>query len=236
MDGVYSQEIRLKNRDVDMHRRLRTSRLFELLQEAAIAHTEALGMGREKTLDRGLLWVVTLQRAEIARMPEYDELIRVESWPGETMHVLFPRFYSLETFEGESLVKASALWTLVDSKTRKMVFPERNGIVIEEERTGYEIGLPSPPKAIGCPNNRNFTVPFSFVDLNGHMNNTGYFDLAEDMIGESAKGRQLKEISTEYSSEIKIGESMELKWGNEYDLYYLEGNTERRVFRMSLKY
>jgi acyl-ACP thioesterase len=79
-------------------------------------------------------------------------------------------------------------------------------------------------------------VPFSFVDLNGHMNNTRYFDLAEDMIGESAKGRQLKEISTEYSSEIKIGESMELKWGNEDDLYYLEGNTERRVFRMSLKY
>jgi acyl-ACP thioesterase len=68
------------------------------------------------------------------------------------------------------------------------------------------------------------------------MNNTRYFDLAEDMIGESAKGRQLKEISTEYSSEIKIGESMELKWGNEDDLYYLEGNTERRVFRMSLKY
>ena len=152
------------------------------------------------------------------------------------MHVLFPRFYSLETFEGESLVKASALWTLVDSKTRKMVFPERNGIVIEEERTGNEICLPSPPKAIGCPNNGNFTVPFSFVDLNGHMNNTRYFDLAEDMIGESAKGRQLKEISTEYSSEIKIGESMELKWGNEDDLYYLEGNTERRVFRMSLKY
>ena len=71
------------------------------------------------------------------------------------------------------------------------------------------------------------------IDIDLH---TRYFDLAEDMIGESAKGRQLKEISTEYSSEIKIGESMELKWGNEDDLYYLEGNTERRVFRMSLKY
>ncbi len=90
MDGVFSRELRLKNRDVDMYRRLRTSRLFELLQEAAIAHTEALGMGREKTLDRDLLWVVTLQRAEISRMPEYDETVRVESWPGETMHVLFP--------------------------------------------------------------------------------------------------------------------------------------------------
>ncbi len=233
---MHSEEIKIRNNHTDMYRRLRISTMFEWFQEGSITHTEELGCGREKTLDKGLLWVVTLQRAEIGRLPLYDEKIIFKTWPGRTMHVLFPRFYSLETLEGESLVKASALWTLVDSKTRKMVFPERNGIIIEEERTGNEIGLPSPPKAIGCPNNGKFTVPFSFVDLNGHMNNTRYFDLAEDMIGESSKGRQLKEISTEYSSEIKIGESMELKWGNEDDLYYLEGNTERRVFRMSLKY
>ena len=65
--SLYERELRLRSKDVDMHRRLRTSVLFELLQEAAIAHTEALGMGREKTLDRGLLWIVTMQSAEIRR-------------------------------------------------------------------------------------------------------------------------------------------------------------------------
>ena len=102
MSGIYTQELRLKNRDVDMFRRLRVSRRFELLQEASVAHTEALGMGREKTLDRGILWVVTLQRAEICRLPEYDETIRLYTWPGETMHVLFPRHYRLETDGGRS--------------------------------------------------------------------------------------------------------------------------------------
>ena len=69
----YREEILLRSKDVDMFRRLRTSELFRLLQEASIRHTELLGMGRDKTLDRGILWVLLMQRAEITRMPEYDE-------------------------------------------------------------------------------------------------------------------------------------------------------------------
>ena len=68
----YREEILLRSKDVYMFRRLRTSELFRLLQEASIRHTEQLGMGREMTLDKGLLWIVTLQEAEIARMPVYD--------------------------------------------------------------------------------------------------------------------------------------------------------------------
>ena len=89
--SVYRQELLLRSKDVDMFRRLRTSELFRLLQEASIRHTEQLGMGRDKTLDKGILWVLLLQSAEIARMPEYDERIVLKSWPGRTMHLLFPR-------------------------------------------------------------------------------------------------------------------------------------------------
>ena len=76
--------------DTDANRTLRLSRLYTLLQEASIRHTEQLGMGREKTLDKGILWVLTQQRCEIRRMPEYDEHIVLKSWPGRNMHLLFP--------------------------------------------------------------------------------------------------------------------------------------------------
>ena len=66
--SVYREELLLRSKDVDMFRRLRTSELFRLLQEASIRHTEQLGMGRDKTLDKGILWVLLMQRAEIVRM------------------------------------------------------------------------------------------------------------------------------------------------------------------------
>ena len=217
--SVYAESVLLRSKDVDLYRRLRTSELFRMLQEAAIRHTEQLGMGRDKTLDRGILWVLLMQRAEITRMPEYDETVVLKSWPGRTMHLLFPRYASLETASGEPLLKASALWSLVDAETRRVVFPEKVGVEIEGVVTG------------------DFTVPYSFVDVNGHMNNTRYFDLAEDCIGAAAAGARLKSIAAEYQNEARLGETLHLRWGEASPgEYFLAGETGRDVFRMRLCY
>ena len=234
--SVFREELLLRSKDVDMFRRLRTSELFRLLQEASIRHTEQLGMGRDKTLDKGILWVLLMQRAEIVRMPEYDERIVLKSWPGMTMHLLFPCYYSLETASGEPLLKASALWSLVDQKTRKVVFPEKYGVAIEGVVTGEEIAMPGAVAKRDCGCERDFTVPYSFVDLNGHMNNTRYFDLAEDSVGAAAAGRLLRGISVEYQNEALLGEKLHLHWSGGEGSVYLCGETERPVFRMQLDY
>ncbi|MBO5638632.1 MAG: hypothetical protein J5916_01875 [Oscillospiraceae bacterium] len=236
MSEIYTERLTLRSRDVDMFRHLRTSELFKLLQEASIRHTEQLGMGRDKTLDKGILWVLLMQRAEITRMPEYDERIVLRSWPGKTMHLLFPRFYSLETEAGEGLVKASALWGLVDAKTRKAVFPERYGVEIAGMENGEEIDLPGPIRKLDCDREKRFEVPYSYVDLNGHMNNTRYFDLAEDCVGAAVKGRRLKEIRAEYVNEARIGEALILHWNGEDGEVFLSGESSKAVFRMTLRY
>ena len=234
--SILCENLKLRSKDVDMFRRLRSSELFKLLQEAAIQHTEELGMGREKTLDKGILWVVLMQKAEIIRMPVYDEEILLKSWPGKTMHLLFPRYYSLETTEGETLVRASAIWCLVDAETRKVVFPESYGVEIQGVVTGAEIDLPGGIRKQDGDRERNFTIPYSFVDLNGHMNNTRYFDLAEDCVGLAAQGRQLKEIRTEYANEARFGETLQLHWHEENGEVYLDGESDKTVFRMLLRY
>ncbi|MEE8722813.1 MAG: acyl-ACP thioesterase domain-containing protein [Eggerthellaceae bacterium] len=60
---------------------MRLSRLIETFQEAAIANTELLGRGRERTLDRGILWAVVGRSLRVNRWPRYGERIVVESWP-----------------------------------------------------------------------------------------------------------------------------------------------------------
>jgi acyl-ACP thioesterase len=221
--SILKKTFRVTSSDVDLWRRMRPSVLFRLVQEAAIAHTEALGMGREKTLDRGILWIVTLQSAEIRRMPEYDDDLVLRSWPGETMHVLFPRYFALDTEAGEPLVRVSAIWTLLDAEKRSMVFPEKAGIHIDGGKTGDEIALPSPPRPVPFTDSADFTVPYSYVDLNGHMNNTRYFDLAEDLLPYAKDGRRLTRLSTEFAREIPLGETVSVRWGEENGRVYLAG-------------
>ena len=235
--SIYRETLRLRSRDVDLYRRLRTSRLFELFQEASIRHTEQLGMGREKTLDKGLLWIVTLQEAEIARMPVYDETITLVSWPGDTMHLFFPRYYRVLDEAGECLVAGNALWMLIESESRKMVFPDRHSIAIEGVKTGHETALAKPVGRVEGSESAAFTVPYSYVDLNGHMNNTRYFDLAEDLLGLAAEGRALKSIRTEYLQEVRLGETLTVTWSSpDADTRCVEGGGQKPCFRMEMRY
>lgn len=231
--NLYETSCRLKNRDVSLFRKLKISRMFEFLQEASIAHTEALGAGREKTLDRGLLWVVMQQEMKIVHLPEYDEEIRIVSWPGNTMHVLFPRFYRILDAQNRLLAEGSALWALMDQETRKMVFPERNGVLIEGTVTGDEYPLPSRISAEETDASMAVTVPFSWCDLNGHMNNTRYFDLMDDLFQNGRECEIPRLIRAEYHQEVKYGEELTVQWTEKNGSFYMEGTADgKSTFRI----
>ncbi len=236
MSAIYERSLLLGSEHVDCFRRLRASTLFELLQTASIRHTEELGAGREKTLDKGLLWVVARQHAAIDRMPAYDERVTLRSWPGRTMRVLFPRYYELLSERGETLVRASAVWSLMDMETRTVVFPDEHGVEIEGAERGDELPYLTKLRKLETPNAFDFAVPYSYVDLNGHMNNTRYFDLIEDRIPAAKSGKILREAHAEYLSEARLGAALHVCWGKENDEYYVNGLAEQTCFRMSLLY
>ncbi len=234
--SIYQKEYTLLSSDVDAYRRLRLSRLFNMMQEAAIAHTTELGMGRSKTLDRGLLWIVTLTRMEADRLPAYDETVTLSSWPGETMHMFFPRYYTLTDASGQVLVRSSMLWALMDQTTRHMVFPEDHGIEIAGDAAPAPLPLPTPPKLPALADAGSFTVPYSYIDLNGHMNNTRYLDLAEDRMPEALHRLPVRRILTEYSAEASLGESIRLQTAAEPNAFSMAGFAEKRLFRLLIRY
>ncbi len=236
MGTVYERSLLLGSEHVNMHRRLRTSVLFELLQTAAIRHTEELGMGRDKTLDRGLLWVVVRQYVSVAHMPVYDERITLRSWPGEMQRLIFPRYYEISSERGETLVRSSAAWMLMDSATRGAAFPDEFGVFIPGAEREGQAPLIVPVRPAETAHSVDFRVPYSYVDLLGHMNNTRYFDLVENVVPAAAEGRELREIAAEYKHEIRFCETLRVAWGEEDGRYYVNGSGERPCFRMNLRY
>ena len=113
---------------------------------------------------------------------------------------------------------------------------EKYGVEIQGESTGEEIAIPGAPAKLECTEEQRFQVPYSYVDLNGHMNNTRYFDLAEDCTGAAAQGRALRFVSTEYVSEARFQDSFQVRWGWEGGSCYVCGEGEKPVFRMRLEY
>lgn len=234
---IYERKILIRSEQVDMTRRLRMSDLFRLLEEASIAHTELLGCTRDKTLDRGLLWVITRQLVEIDEMPAYDEEIIVRSWQGDMQHVFFPRFYEIER-EGRVMIRGQALWMLMEEESRTLVMPEDYDIFIPGRPDAGDMMLPTvviPESAGEAAVSTALVTRFSQVDINGHMNNTRYFDVIDDCIADQRPGVP-KKVLANYLSELRLGDEFILNQYKNAGTLYFEGTGDKPYFRVRYEY
>ena len=232
----YRTGMRIGIRDVNLFRRLKPSALFEIFQEMAVVHASGMGFGTDAVASMGAAWVIITQRVDINRMPQEGEFIYMETWTGKTSHLLYPRFHRILDEKGNVLIQASALWTLMDMESRKMLDKEMFDDVIVDMVNGSEIPMPSAPKKAIGPVHSSFTVPYSYLDQNGHMNNTRYFDLAEDVIPAPLEGKKLKGICSRYSSEARLGDVIELQWQEKDGIYRISGGGEKKYFAINFEY
>ena len=235
--GIYETTYKILASDVDMYQRLRLSRLFTVFEDISLRHTNELGISRDKTLDRGILWVVTMQRVDVERLPFYDENVRIETWIGRIRHSMFPRFFRMTDPEGRTLLTASGFWMLIDAEKRSLLNPQRVGIAFPEEDVADEPPLPSAPKSLPFTGESLYTVPYSSIDLNGHMNNARYLDLAENVMPAEVREKKIRCINTEYAAEIRPEETVRLETGAEEHAFYLACMRDaKRLFRLRLDY
>lgn len=228
--NVYKKEYTLGEK------RPSTGELFRMLQEIATLHCNALGLGMDVIGPKGLIWVVVKQYVKIHRYPRPGERLVLSTWPGMSRHMMFPRHYMLCSASGETLLTGNALWTMVDFETRKMINPVEYGFEMEGLVTGNEEKLIFRLPKLPIGNSAKFTVPEAYLDANRHMNNTRYYDMAEHCLGAEIEGLCLREAMTEFISEACLGEKMAVSWGREENRFYICGDEEKPIFRMSLEY
>ena len=220
MNKIYKQTIHLGADDVDLSRRLRVSRFMRYVQAACIAHTEEAGMGRTMTLDKGFLWVVTSLSMTFARLPEYDETITLECYPGPSLHYFFPRHVRLVSSSGETLGKAVSLWALIDETDRSLIDPEEHGIHIEGfQQEGELLPMPSfpiPP----LEQTALLRATYGNTDINGHLNNASYLDFALDLLPLEVTQTPIIEASLLFKKELRAGEEVSVAYGKKGDVYY----------------
>ena len=119
------------------------------------------------------------------------------------------------TTKGEVLVKGVAVWTLIDKKSRKMINPSHYGIQIPCDSMEGQIEFPpSYSFQEELPLEAKIEATYSRCDLNGHLNNTFYFDCVQDLIPiDYLKSHECVSINVSYKKEIPLGESAPIQYG-----------------------
>jgi acyl-ACP thioesterase len=215
VNNIHIDHYEITSYHVDFKQRLTIVSLLCFLQESAWKHAQSRGFGWHDLEQRQQFWILAKVRANVRRMPEWRETIRLETWGKQPE--LLTAFRDFELFDSNNLsvISATSSWHILDMKNHKPAsmesflekFPiDPNRYAIEQKPE--KIRLPDVHSIAGTP----FTVKPSDIDMNQHVNNTRYVQWAIDCIPfEFQQNHVLEDICVNFVSESRIDEECYLQ-------------------------
>ena len=213
MDYIYREHFKLAGNALDRFNRLKPSALLDMMQQVATNQCTGLRLDWDTMASMGLFWAVTRTHVQILSHAAPGSTITVETWPGVTSRVAYPRSTVGYDENGKELFRAISLWVLMDLNTRKMVLPGKSGLDFTGIERGNELAVPGSLAPVKLEGKDQRTVRYCELDLNGHMSNTRYLDWMEDLLP-SAFHREhpLMDFTVTYLSEARESQTIELSY------------------------
>lgn len=214
MNNTYETTFTLLSRDCDLNGRWRPSAILESLQEAAGAHSNLLGCGRDELLKlNNSVWVLSRMELHMTRYPAIGEAVTVSTFPMPVRLCFFPRYYIITDAHGEMIGKAGSLWVIMDIHTRKMLPPGEVARLIPDNRNlSVPMNLPATVGSIqGEEQVTSYQPVYTDLDVNGHVNNTRYADWLCNTLGIGMMTRlEPESIILNYNHEVLADQAVTL--------------------------
>ena len=229
----YSVVRRIQYSDCDMFGRIKPSAVFCLLQSAAVEHSFAVGSPLVKPRGGTAMWVVARTYYKFDRPVTVNEKIFVHTAIRMPLGFAFYRDYEFYDESGQQIGMATSIWALTDRNTKRNV-----GV-------GISAGLKSMTKISGSlksnritrfrfPSSMAKTAVYTFtnsdLDMNGHVANVRYGDIAFDSINLDIYRHQfISELQINYNVECRRGETIDIFTGRDDVHRYIRGSVDSKV-------
>ena len=190
--------------------RLKPASFMDLAQEAANRHANILGFGYDDLIASRTAWVLSRMHIEFVDTPKWRDEVTLQTWHKGLNRLFFLRDFIMTDSEGNTKVKATTSWLVMNLDTRRLV---RDPNLLDEGGTCHENVIETPadkvqmPKGVEAVHMLDHTVAYSDVDMNGHTNNAMYMQWAMDAVDyDLASARPVKEFTINFNHETKHGD------------------------------
>ncbi|MGI5970469.1 MAG: acyl-[acyl-carrier-protein] thioesterase [Oscillospiraceae bacterium] len=229
MSNGYKKGFSVGFSDCDLYGCIRPSALLRMLESAAGQHEEkkhrSIFSLRE---EKNITWLLVRVRYSLKRPLRAKDRFFISTTTRPTKNVFFYRDFDILDEDGEHIGEASSLWVISGKDKHRILQPawlHKLGVFDEygnSLRTQRLARLHMPREMYP---GRPVRFGYSDTDMNGHVTNTRYADVACDSIGlDIAPPRYVSEIQLDYNAECFAGEELFLENVLDGEIAYVRGS------------
>ncbi len=215
------KDIQICSYDVFYNKTHKLSSIYKYFQQIAREDLDDVGLTYETLLSSGMVFVLAKMKSVFYKPIFSSDEIKLESSHRKVKGVSFIRDYIL-TKGGEIVGETSSYWVLMDINSRRLCRPNvlESSLNSPKELCSFEI-----EDRFSFPDNvqsskYTYTVVFSDIDENNHMNNTRYPDVCLDAVEGISADSFVSGLRIDYISEAKLGEELFIEYTNVDNTYY----------------
>ncbi len=224
--GTHQQSFLVSSTDTDAVYECRPSALFIFLQKAITEHAQQVGCSRDDMLSKyNSYWMVLRIWVKLRRPIIWGETLTVKVTVRRPSGTRIYRDCDLY-IGGEPVGEATTVWVLANRKTKRPIRLESLPEFPPEDPPGAkDITLSRIVFPEGMALHDHRKLYYSDTDINGHINNTKYVDLASDAaeLNLRPQGVFMEEILISYVDECFAGEELQLFRGKAGGQLYIHG-------------
>ena len=227
MADLLSREYEINYSHIDNRGIAKPSFLWNIMQDAATVHAEALQHGPET---QHILWVLSRMKVRLTRPLRPYERIRCETWCPGIRGVSWYRCFAF--YAGDAPVgDAQSMWVTLDPETHRILRPSSFPIAEDYLHTARgELFEPLPK--LSCDNVREHhihPVLYSDLDVNNHVNNVRVVELISDALDLQRQPGFVSSLQDNYTAETAFGEQLSLLCGTVNGARYVRGAASGRT-------
>ena len=205
--------------NLDKNRIVTDKEIFRILENTFAKHTDFLKVGLEDIIKMGYTIVLLSWKLEVKNRPKFGDKLKVNTWVKETDKMYFYRDFEI-TINDEVAIIATSKWMLLDIKTFK---PVMNLELIKKQnpidKDVFETRDIKRLKELDNYSNKlDYYIRKSDIDLNNHVHNLNYLDMALEVIDD----KYYTNIEIEYLKEIKYNDKIKIMSEKIKDKYFIK--------------
>ncbi len=213
---IFRDTFKTQLKDIGKNNYIKNKSILEIFENIGTYHSDLAGYGPNDIEKVRVSWVLLDWKLQVIKRPKYGQILNVNTW-GRTMKKFYT-YRDFEMFDEQNNLCAigTSKWALVNIDTGRLekledeVFEkyqiETKCVFVDEE-------LDKLKEPDNFSSDIEYKVSRRDIDINGHMHNLYYLDLAYEALPQDVfEQRPFNNVRIQYKKEVKFGNVLKCKY------------------------